>query len=97
MKTTTLNKPTTNEPTFTKRSAQERGQSELGWLHSRHTFSFGNYFDPDHVGFRSLRVINDDVVEAGQGFAAAEVCRSDCQKQRRCRAWNESRVLLHGP
>jgi redox-sensitive bicupin YhaK (pirin superfamily) len=68
MKTTTLNKPTTSEPTITKRPAEERGQSELGWLHSRHTFSFGNYFDPDHMGFRSLRVINDDVVEAGQGF-----------------------------
>jgi redox-sensitive bicupin YhaK (pirin superfamily) len=68
MKTMTLNKPTTNQPTITKRPADERGQSELGWLHSRHTFSFGNYFDPDHMGFRSLRVINDDVVEAGQGF-----------------------------
>jgi redox-sensitive bicupin YhaK (pirin superfamily) len=65
---TTLNKPATSEPTITKRAADERGQSELGWLHSRHTFSFGNYFDPDHMGFRSLRVINDDVVEAGQGF-----------------------------
>lgn len=68
MKTTTLNKPATSEPTILKRSAEERGQSELGWLHSRHTFSFGNYFDPDHMGFHSLRVINDDVVEPGQGF-----------------------------
>ena len=68
MKTTTLNKPTVNEPSITKRLADERGQTELGWLHSRHTFSFGNYFDPDHMGFRSLRVINDDVVEPGQGF-----------------------------
>src|ERR1043166_488959 len=68
MKTTTLNKTTTSEPRITKRAAEERGESELGWLHSRHTFSFGNYFDPDHMGFRSLRVINDDVVEPGQGF-----------------------------
>src|SRR5262245_7127542 len=68
MKTTTVNKPTTNEPTSVKRPATERGQTELGWLHSRHTFSFGNYFDPDHMGLRSLRVINDDVVEAGEGF-----------------------------
>src|ERR1041385_6644412 len=65
---TTLNTPTTNELRITKRAAEDRGQTELGWLHSRHTFSFGNYFDPDHMGFRSLRVINDDVVEPGQGF-----------------------------
>jgi redox-sensitive bicupin YhaK (pirin superfamily) len=51
-----------------KRPANARGQTELGWLHSRHTFSFGGYFDADHMGFRSLRVINDDIVEAGQGF-----------------------------
>lgn len=68
MKTTTLIQPVKTEPTIVKRPAGERGQSELGWLHSRHTFSFGNYFDPDHMGFRSLRVINDDVVEASQGF-----------------------------
>jgi redox-sensitive bicupin YhaK (pirin superfamily) len=68
MKTTTLNKPTISEPKIVKRPANERGKTELGWLHSRHTFSFGNYFDPDHMGFRSLRVINDDVVEPGQGF-----------------------------
>ena len=68
MKTTTLNQPVKTEPIIVKRPAGERGQTELGWLHSRHTFSFGNYFDPDHMGFRSLRVINDDVVEAGQGF-----------------------------
>ncbi len=51
-----------------KRPAAERGRAELGWLHSRHTFSFGHYFDPDHMGYRSLRVINDDVVEPGRGF-----------------------------
>src|ERR1041384_1209407 len=68
MKTTTLKKPATTEPTIMRRPAEERGRSELGWLHSRHTFSFGNYFDPGHMGYRSLRVINDDVVEAGQGF-----------------------------
>src|SRR5882672_5140755 len=68
MKTTTLNQSVKTEPTIVKRPAGERGQTELGWLHSRHTFSFGNYFDPDRMGFRSLRVINDDVVEAGQGF-----------------------------
>ena len=55
-------------PNIVKRPAEARGVAELGWLHSRHTFSFGNYFDPDHMGFRSLRVINDDVVEPGRGF-----------------------------
>lgn len=65
---TTLIKNETLTPIVIKRPAEARGQAELGWLHSRHTFSFGNYFDPDHMGFRSLRVINDDVVEAGQGF-----------------------------
>jgi len=68
MKTTTLNESVKKEPTVVKLAASERGTTELGWLHSRHSFSFGSYFDPDHMGFRSLRVINDDVVEAGRGF-----------------------------
>ncbi|HWY29639.1 MAG TPA: pirin family protein [Candidatus Acidoferrum sp.] len=55
-------------PNIVKRPAEARGVAELGWLHSRHTFSFGNYFDADHMGFHSLRVINDDVVEPGRGF-----------------------------
>ena len=53
---------------LTKRRADARGRTDLGWLHSRHTFSFGEYFDPDHMGFRALRVINDDVVEPAGGF-----------------------------
>lgn len=51
-----------------KRPADARGQTRLDWLMSRHTFSFGEYHDPVHMGFRSLRVINDDVIEPGQGF-----------------------------
>ena len=50
------------------RRAADRGRTEWGWLDSRHTFSFGDYYDPEHEGFRALRVINDDRVRAGAGF-----------------------------
>jgi quercetin 2,3-dioxygenase len=53
---------------FTIRRAEDRGQTELNWLHGRHSFSFGRYYDPQNLGYRSLRVINDDLIAPASGF-----------------------------
>lgn len=50
------------------RKSEDRGRVQWDWLDSRHTFSFGEYHDPDNMGFRALRVINDDVIAPGGGF-----------------------------
>lgn len=48
--------------------ADSRGGASFGWLNSKHTFSFGRYYDPERTNFGALRVLNDDIVEAGMGF-----------------------------
>lgn len=60
----------TGDQMLNLRKASDRGHTNLGWLDSHHTFSFGGYHDPRHMGFRALRVLNDDRVAPGKGFGA---------------------------
>ncbi len=66
------------------RKSEQRGVANIGWLHSRHSFSFGEYYDPQHVGFGPLLVINEDQVQPGRGFGThghrnMEIISTCCQ------------------
>jgi redox-sensitive bicupin YhaK (pirin superfamily) len=75
------------------RRAGERGHAEHGWLDSWHTFSFADYHDPAHMGFRNLRVLNDDRVQPGRGFGTHAPRHGD----RDVRAGGRARAQgLHG-
>mgnify|MGYP000325745532 CR=1 FL=1 len=63
-----MNASHTGHSTMTIRRAADRGHTDIGWLKSWHSFSFGEYFDPANVQFKALRVINDDMVAPGRGF-----------------------------
>ena len=75
---------------ITFRAGTERGHFDFGWLDTFHTFSFGEYFDPEHTQFRSLRVLNEDRVAPGQGFG------THGHRDMEILTWVLSGTLAHG-
>ncbi len=59
---------TSAQTDFDIRRAEDRGTTEIGWLHGRHSFSFNRYYDPTRISYHTLRVLNDDIVKPGRGF-----------------------------
>ena len=82
---------------LTLRRSAERGHANHGWLDSFHTFSFANYYDPSHMGFGALRVINDDRIAAGRGVMHSEFTPRADKETHMLQIWIEPNVTGIAP